>query len=103
MRGLSGASDDPTLDDMVQRNFRFASDEGEGLTAGDQSPAPAGTPTGGTPSQPVPQLWIESERRSSILDNTPGEFSIAANPEASPSPPFHAVPAEGIVAVREHA
>lgn len=33
MRGLAGASDDPTLDDLMQRYFQFASDEGEGAAA----------------------------------------------------------------------
>jgi hypothetical protein len=102
MRGLAGESDDPTLNDLMQRHFRFASDEGEGLAVGDQSSAPAGTPTGGTAAQPVPQLSIKSERVRSILDNTPAEFPVTPTPDAFGGAPDYAIAADGVEPVREH-
>jgi hypothetical protein len=98
MRGLSGASDDPTLDELMQRYFRFASDEVGATPVGEQHAAPAG----GQQTQPVPQLLMENERRRSILDDTPSEFPVAPNPDADSGVPSYAIPEEGTKAVQKY-
>lgn len=49
-----------------------------------------------------PELHAETDRRRSILEDSPVSFPVAANPSADGSIPLHAIHSLGADAVREH-
>ncbi len=102
VRGLAGQSDDPTIDDLMRRHFRFASDETDAPADSDQLPGILDSPVGAPEAQPVPRLSIKADRVRSILDNTPAVFPVAPTPNAFGGAPDHAVESDGVAPIREH-